>query len=135
MKWLIIFINSKHMLGCLCFFCSFSVYFCGNEIGKSINCRLGFIFQRKHIFGFVLFYQKIINTISTEFSPALSYRIKYPVTPNPIMFMKNVILYTWRLKISSSCWAPVTMSTSFNTLWKFGIQDFVIKLGNLFLSL
>ena len=63
----------------ICEFSGFLSYslFCRNKIEKSFTCRIRFIIPRKHKFHFVLFYQKIINTITTEFSPVLLFRIEY----------------------------------------------------------
>jgi len=64
---------------------------------------------------FVIFYQKIISTISPEFSFNLLFHIEYPLTTNPTIYVINEISYIWRPKISFSYWAPVTNSPSFNT--------------------
>jgi len=42
---------------------------------------------------FVIFYQKIINTIFSEFSFNLLFHFEYPLTPNPTIYMINEISY------------------------------------------
>ena len=103
------------MLGIFCFSSSFWVYFSWKIKWKICYLQIGFQISAEHKFVYMLFYQKIINTLSPEFSSKLLFHIEYPLPPNPTMYMINKISYIWRLKISSSCWAPVTKSPSFNT--------------------
>jgi len=65
----------------------------GNKIEKFLTAELISDFSENTTFDFVLFYQKLINTISPEFSPTLLFCIEYPLTPNPIMHMMNEISY------------------------------------------
>ena len=110
-----LFINSDFMLGNICFSCSSSLFFLWKQNLKIIYLQeLTSDFSVNTTLDFVLFYKKIINTLSPEFSPNLLFHIEYPLTTNPIMYMINEISHLWRLKISSSCWAPVTKSLSFN---------------------
>jgi len=60
-------------------------------------------FSENTTLDFVLYYQKITITIFPEFSPTLLFRTKYPLIPNPIMYMMNQISHVWRLKIPSRC--------------------------------
>ena len=105
--------NSDFKLGIFCFSYSISIYFCGNKIKKNhLTSDVVSDFSENSTLNFLLFYQKIINTISPDFFCILLFLMEHPLTSNVTMYMINEISYIWRSKISASCWSPVTRSQS-----------------------
>jgi len=87
----IVFIKSDFRLGKFYFSCSFSVDFCGNKIEIHLNIYLISDVNGNTTLDFVLFYQKIINAITPEFSTILLFPIEYPLNSNPVKYMMNEI--------------------------------------------
>ena len=92
MECVTLFIKSDFNLG-IFLFSSFLSFFVETEVKSHLNADFISGFIENSYLNFVLFYQKIINKKFPEFSSLSLYRIEYPVTPNPIMYMINEISY------------------------------------------
>ena len=112
---MVFFINSDFIFWNFFFSCYFKSVFVGKKLKNHLPADLISDFSENTTLEYVLFYLIIRKTISQEFSPILLFRIPYPVTTNPTMYMMNKIPYVWKLKISSSFSALVTKKQFFNT--------------------
>ena len=113
-------------------FLSFSGYWFWKKIEIPFTCRIYFRFLQKQTLYFVLFYQKIINSTSSNSTRILLLRIKYRLPPNPPMYMMNKISYLWRLKISSSSSTFMTSDPFWNSesktpWWKWGTSAWAYR--------